>query len=120
MSLAGLAPPAGQRGRTELADRVVHKIAARAAGEVPGVLGGHADPGRQSHAPRASGQVRDGQASLRLTFGCDYPAHVVEITRQVRERVAGRLAELAGVQVAGLHIVVDVLGQPLVPFRRLL
>lgn len=117
--VAGVARPAGQRGRTELADRVVHKIAARAAGEVPGVLGGLADPSRRSRAPQVSGHLRDGRASLRLILGCDYPAPVAEITRRVRERVTSRLAELADVAIADLDIVVDALGEPQVPYRRL-
>ncbi len=116
MSAGALAPR--ERGRTELADRVVEKIAARAAGEVPGVLGGPADRETGARAPRAAGRVRDWRASLRVTLGCAYPAPVVPITTAVRERLAQRLAELAGVEIVDLDIVVDQLGAPLTPTGR--
>lgn len=95
------------RGSTRIADRVVERIAVRAAqetGRVGGPGGGlQALPGR-SDQPRVSVTVHGALATMRLTLGIVYPAPVRGTTREVREHVRARVLELTGISVRQLDI----------------
>ncbi len=118
-------------GRTELgkiavSDRVVARLAARAALEVddvgaaaPRVLGkdlgstGLDRLGMRSTElgalPATSAEV-DGQlAFIRLTLSVRYPAPVRHVAQQVRETVQARVAELCGLDVREVDISVPAL-----------
>ena len=103
---------AAERGRTHIADRVVERIAARAAYESDAVTG----PGGvrrltdgltgRDDRPQVSVTV-DGQlAVLRISLGVVYPAPVGRTTREVRERVRARVRELTGIDVRQVDITV--------------
>ena len=92
--------PAGERGATRIADRVVAKIAAQAAREALAPLPAGAAP------PHATVVVLHHETArvrvvLELGYPCDIGARCAAVRRQVVERV-GALSEVA-VQVERLH-----------------
>jgi len=121
---AGLAVPSSRAGRTELGmisinDRVVEKMAARAAAEIPDagaaaprVLGrsvtGAAALGARTTIltalPKASADVDGSIVILDLSISVRWPASVPEVTSAVRERVRSRVKELTGLTVAEVSI----------------
>ena len=121
---AGLALPGSQAGRTELGiitinDRVVAKMAARAAAEIPDagaaaprVLGrsvtGAAVVGARTTSltglPKASADVDGSVVTLDLSISVRWPASVPEVTTAVRERVCSRVSGLTGLTVAEVSI----------------
>jgi len=105
-----------ERGETTIAPVVAEKIAARAASEVDGV-GGVLPPRLTgllpwTHAARPAGPasadaaIERGTVTVDLTVNVLYPRPVGAVTAQVRERVAGRLAELCGLQAKEVNILV--------------
>ncbi|HEY0718229.1 MAG TPA: Asp23/Gls24 family envelope stress response protein [Streptosporangiaceae bacterium] len=119
--------PVVRAGRNELgmitiADRVVTKIAARAALENPDAgaaaarMLGRAVPaaghlglrGTDLNAlPKTTVEVDGARAFVELEISVRWPASVNEITRQVRHHVEARVQELTGLQVDEVHIVVS-------------
>ncbi|CAJ64894.1 MULTISPECIES: Asp23/Gls24 family envelope stress response protein [Frankia] len=114
---AGTRRAGGGAGSLRVADRVVEKIAAMAAAEVPGVTGpprrlsrrGGARRGGarwRGHArrPRVDARLEGSTARLTMTFSVRYPNPVGETAERVRGEVQERVAALAGVRVAHLDI----------------
>lgn len=99
-----LAPSAepGRRGRTEIADRVVAKIACCAAREVPEVrdvrLGG--TPWTRS----SSAEVRGDQATVKLNVTVAYPVPLHAVAVRLREHVRNRVAMQTGLTVTRLDL----------------
>ena len=120
----GLAVPSSRAGRTELGmisinDRVVEKMAARAAAEIPDagaaaprVLGrsvtGAAALGARTTSltalPKASADVDGLIVILDLSISVRWPASVPEVASAVREHVRSRVKELTGLTVAEVSI----------------
>ncbi|MEV5507367.1 Asp23/Gls24 family envelope stress response protein [Streptomyces orinoci] len=99
--------PPGERGATRVADRVVAKIASRAAREA---LAGEL---REHHAaPTASVVVRDESARVRVHMELGYPVDLRARCRAVRRQVAERLETLAGMSVPEVVITVERLHSP--------
>lgn len=120
----GLAVPGSPAGRTELGmitinDRVVEKMAARAAVELPDA--GAAAPrilGRSvtsaaalgaratslTALPNASADVDGSVVILDLSISVRWPASVPAVTSAVREHVRCRVTELTGLTVAEVSI----------------
>ncbi|WP_229357366.1 Asp23/Gls24 family envelope stress response protein [Streptomyces sp. UNOB3_S3] len=99
----GRAVVPAERGATRIADRVVAKIASRAALEA---LGATAPP-EEHEPPRASVVVHDGSARVRVLIELDYPADIGARCRAVRERIAERVGELTGMEVPEVIITVE-------------
>lgn len=105
------APPAEARGRTEISDRVVERIAAQAVAEAEHA-GGAASRflgvklGRDTQDTVAQATARvDGQlATVQLTLSVIYPQPVRQVTRDVRDRVISRVGELTGLDVRQVDI----------------
>ena len=130
--------PAARTGRNELgtisiADRVVIKIAARAAAENPDAgaavarVFGRAVPGAGNlpvrstdlaALPKTSVQVDGSKAYVSLEIAVRWAAPVAEVTGQVRRHVRDRIRELAGLEVDELHIVVADLATDITPPPR--
>lgn len=131
--------PAVRSGRTELgtitiADGVVTKIAARAAAENPDAGASAARmlgravpaagrlPGVRSAdldaLPKTTVDVDGSKAYVSLELSVRWPASVPEVTAQVRRHVRGRVRELAGLDVDGVHIVVADLVTDITPPPR--
>lgn len=121
---AALRPPEA-RGRTEIADRVLERIAARAVSEVA-QAGGAARRllgvplGRDTvrAAARATAHV-DGQiATVQLRMSVTYPAPIRETTRRVRDQIITRVGELTGLDVRQVDIEIARLIRPGTEPRR--
>jgi uncharacterized alkaline shock family protein YloU len=132
------AEPAARAGRTELgmisiADQVVTKITARAAAENPDAgaavarMLGRAVPGAGhlgvrgtdlGALPKTTVEVDGVKAFVNLEISVRWPASVLEVTEQVRRHVRDRVAELTGLQVDEVHIVVADLATDITPPPR--
>ncbi|MEO3870515.1 Asp23/Gls24 family envelope stress response protein [Nonomuraea sp. B12E4] len=101
-----------RRGRTEVADRVVAKLACRAAMEVPEVRGvrlkGVPFKGRPGDGGlwgrTSSAEVHGDRATVHLAVGVAYPAPLRAVGRRLREHVIRRVAAQTGVHVSRLDI----------------
>ncbi|HEY9475157.1 MAG TPA: Asp23/Gls24 family envelope stress response protein [Mycobacteriales bacterium] len=106
---------ADRRGVTNIADRVVEKIAARAVAEVdlatgtPRQLLGLRAGRASKDTARVDAQVTGNVVTVRITVAVRWPASVVRVTRQVRAHVTERLRTLTGLDVAWVDIDVPVL-----------
>ena len=138
MSIATEIEPAARTGRNELgtisiADGVVTKIAARAAAENPDAgaaavrMLGRAVPGAGrlgvrgtdlAALPKTTLDVDGSRAFVTLEISVRWPASIPKITEQVRAHVRGRVAELAGLDVNEVHIVVADLATDITPPPR--
>ncbi|MFF0746078.1 hypothetical protein ACFYVL_37360 [Streptomyces sp. NPDC004111] len=96
----GAVPP-GERGALRIADRVVAKIAGRAAREVLDA------PPEEGGAPHAEVAVRDGVARVRLGVELGYPADIAGQCARVRRQVVSRVSELAGMEVPEVTVTVE-------------
>ncbi|MFJ2745577.1 hypothetical protein ACIO3O_38625 [Streptomyces sp. NPDC087440] len=93
--------PAGERGATRIADRVVAKIAARAAREAL------AQPPQDGGAPHVTVDVRDMSARVRIGMELAYPGDIGAQCASVRHQVASRVSELAGMEVPEVTVLVE-------------
>jgi uncharacterized alkaline shock family protein YloU len=106
-------------GRISIQDRVVEKMASRAAAEIPDaggaaarVLGRGVDAGgvlgiRQASLdslPKASADVDGALVVLSLSISVRWPAPVPAVSDAVRRRVTDRVAELTGLTVSEVSI----------------
>lgn len=118
------APPDVRPGRSELgtisiSSRVVQKLAARAAVEVPdagaaaprvmgrSVTGARALGGRQTSLtglPRAEAEVDGSTAALALWVSIRWPASIPGVSTAVREHVRDRVRTLTGLEVTEVSI----------------
>lgn len=110
---------AESRGRTEIADRVLERIAARALGEVDQaagaarrVLGVRLGQDCAATAPRVTARVDGGLATLQMRISVVYPAPIREVTRRLREHVRTRVTALTGLDVRQVDIDIARLIQP--------
>lgn len=118
---------ASEWGRIDVEARVVEKIAARAAVEIPDAGGaaarllGRTVPGSGrlglrgsglSTLPKVSAEV-DGQLGfLDVELSVRWPAPVGRVTEDVRQHLYRRIGQLVGLQVREVNIeVVDLIGQ---------
>ena len=98
--------PAGDRGALRIADRVIAKIAAQAAGEVLADTPG-SDLVPRDVRPHASVSVRKDTARLRLTLELGYPANIGAVCGTVRRHVTGRVEALTGMDVPEVAVEVE-------------
>jgi uncharacterized alkaline shock family protein YloU len=126
-------PGRGDLGMISIADRVVTKIAACAAAEHPDAGAAavrmlrRAVPGAGSLGvrgtdlgalPKTTVEVDGSKAFVSLEICVRWPASVGEVTGQVRRHVRDRVAELTGLQVDEVHIVVSDLATDITPPPR--
>ncbi|MER5307858.1 hypothetical protein ABT034_08725 [Streptomyces sp. NPDC002773] len=99
--------PVRGRGATTIADRVVAKIAAQAAGEA---LEAVPEGGSRPHA---SVVVHRDVARVSVSLELDYPSDVGRRCGAVRSRVRARVEELVGMEVHEVTVHVERLHSPL-------
>jgi uncharacterized alkaline shock family protein YloU len=106
-SAGGLPDPA-ERGRLDVADRVVERVAGIAACEVSGVRsvgsGLEGVVGRQY--PKVRAQVAGGHARVQLDIAVDWPVPLASTAAQVRDHVRDRLTTLVGLAVDAVDVTV--------------
>jgi uncharacterized alkaline shock family protein YloU len=118
--------PAGtqDRGTTSLSDRVVDKIAARAALEVDHVHGAArglaAGVFTSGTAVGVSSTIDGHLAQLRLQVEVDYPVSLRAVTRHLRRHVSDRVRQLCDITVTDVDIQVTALRSVTEPVRRVL
>ncbi|MEV5170560.1 Asp23/Gls24 family envelope stress response protein [Streptomyces flaveolus] len=101
----GRLPPPAERGATIIPDRVVARIAARAARAAQAQRAA-LPPGGQGTAPDASATTRGGSARVHLSLDLPYPADIAGVTRRIQGDVAGRVGELTGLPVHEVTVTV--------------
>ncbi|MFI7604258.1 Asp23/Gls24 family envelope stress response protein [Micromonospora sp. NPDC049366] len=109
-------------GRLHIHDRVVEKIAARAAREIaeagsaaPRVLGRTLPwSGRLGTRsadldapPKASVEVEGSVSRIELSIGVRWPASIPDVAARVRDQVRTRVSHLTGLHVQEVEITVD-------------
>jgi uncharacterized alkaline shock family protein YloU len=116
--------PIDDRGRTTVGHQVIVAIAARIAGEEPGVGGaarrvlGVAVTGEDAEqAPRVEATVAGEMVSLRIRLSVTYPDPVHEVTDRVRRRLVERVGDLTGKRVGMVDVIVAALHRPAGPRR---
>jgi uncharacterized alkaline shock family protein YloU len=108
------ADDAATRGRLEIADRVIERIAAQAAAEVDRATGAPrrvlgVSVGSPTDRPDVSAQVDGHVAIVDVVMSVAWPAPVTMVTEQVRARIVQQLADLAGVRATQVDIRVTAL-----------
>ncbi|MFI7496939.1 Asp23/Gls24 family envelope stress response protein [Streptomyces sp. NPDC049687] len=105
--------PAGERGATRIADRVVAKIAAQAAREAIGPLPPEAAPPHATvvvrlHSPAgASGGTPVQAAHIRVHLELGYPGDIGTRCHEVRRHVTERVGALVGMRVPEVAVLVE-------------
>ncbi|MEW2555988.1 DUF6286 domain-containing protein [Streptomyces zhihengii] len=99
-----MSAPAARRGTTTVADRVVRRIALRAASE--------ALPGPGAGGVGGSAAVHGRRAGIALRIAAPYPATLSDTARRVRGHVADRTGELTGLDVAPVRLSITRLAVP--------
>jgi len=105
---------AATRGRLEIADRVIERIAAQAAAEVDRATGTPrrvlgVSVGSPTDRPDVSARVDGPIAIVDVVMSVAWPAPVTKVTEQVRVRIVQQLADLASVRAAQVDIRVTAL-----------
>ncbi|MCF3105052.1 Asp23/Gls24 family envelope stress response protein [Streptomyces roseoverticillatus] len=108
--------PAGERGATRIADRVVAKIASQAAREAlggavvrgaPAVGGADAAGGADAGPPYADVTVHDDVVRVRVAVELGYPSDIGAQCGAVRRRITERVKALAGMDVPEVAVTVE-------------
>lgn len=102
-----------ERGETTIADRVVAKVAGRAAHEAlrTGPDARKLPRGKRS-APRATVDVRESSARVKVSVELGYPSDIGAQCSAVRRQVASRVRELVGMEVPDVAVEVERLHSP--------
>ncbi|QEV17405.1 Asp23/Gls24 family envelope stress response protein [Streptomyces alboniger] len=104
----------GERGATRIADRVVAKIAARAAREAVESVPADGAPPHATvsvlappHDSARAGRTPFGTARVRVSLELDYPCDIGRQCGAVRQQVAERVEALAGMDVPEVVVQVE-------------
>lgn len=103
----------GSRGNTAMSRKVLEKIAAQVAKDetqAGGSSGGFLGIGARADLaarPQASVELAGNIASLKVEVGLPYPLPLRQATDQLRDRIAGRVTELTGVEVRQVDVKVS-------------
>ncbi|OEJ23367.1 hypothetical protein AR457_01305 [Streptomyces agglomeratus] len=99
--------PAAERGATVIPDKVVARIAARAAHEALTDLMGATPAHRGLATPGATVAVGSGSARLGLSIDLPYPIDIAHTARAVQRSVGERVARLTGMRVTQVTLTVE-------------
>jgi len=92
-------PPPAERGATVILDKVVARIAARAARAAQSRRAGPPPGLSTSAAPSASAATHTGAVRLRLTLDLPHPTDIPRVCERIQHDVAERVAQLTGLHV---------------------
>ncbi|MFD3538594.1 Asp23/Gls24 family envelope stress response protein [Streptomyces sp. NPDC058662] len=99
--------PAAERGATVIPDKVVARIAARAAREALATQADTSAAQVSLAAPHASVTVGSGTARLGLTLDLPYPIDLARASREVQQYVSERVAHLTGMRVTEVTLAIE-------------
>ncbi|MER5903290.1 Asp23/Gls24 family envelope stress response protein [Streptomyces mirabilis] len=105
MPAAGLPPPA-ERGATVIPDRVVARIAAKAARTAQSRRAAIPPDRSGPTAPSASAAVRTGSVRLHLAMDLPYPTDLPHVCERIQHDVAEQVARLTGLEVGEVTLTV--------------
>ncbi|MGW9072869.1 Asp23/Gls24 family envelope stress response protein [Streptomyces yangpuensis] len=100
-------PPAAERGATVIPDKVVARIAARAAQEALATLPAAPAAPAALTSPHASATTGGGAARLRLALDLPYPLDLAGAARHVQHHVRERVARLTGMHVTEVTLAIE-------------
>lgn len=104
---AGHLPPPAERGATVIPDRVVARVAARAARTAQARRAGlPPDRRRGSAPPDASAATHGGSVRLGLSLDLPYPTDIARVSQRIQRDVAERVTQLTGLRVAEVTLTV--------------
>lgn len=108
------------RGRLEIAEQVVERVAAIAACEVPGVrrVGSGLEGVVGRRYPKVRAQVAGGHVRVRVDVAVGWPAPLARTAAAVRTRVRERLSALVGLTVDVVDVTVATVAVPTRDDRR--
>ncbi|KOU30823.1 hypothetical protein ADK53_27770 [Streptomyces sp. WM6373] len=104
--------PAAERGATVVRDKVVARIAVRAAREALAAQDDTSPARTGLAAPRASVTVGGGTARLGLSLDLPYPIDLADASRRLQQYVSARVSQLTGIKVTEVTLAIE----HLVPF----
>lgn len=98
--------PAADRGRLVIADRVVERIAAKAAVDVPGVVpvGSGLAGLVGARLPKADARIGGQRVRVKVQIAAQWPTPLPTLTRQVRDAVTGQITRLVGYTVDSVDV----------------
>lgn len=98
--------PIEDRGRTTIADKVVERIAAKAAGEIEAVADTRGGLTRllRGRLPRASAVVAGSASRIQVEVAASWPTPMSSLATKVRDHVSERVTTLAGVEVMAVDV----------------
>ncbi|QKW25726.1 Asp23/Gls24 family envelope stress response protein [Streptomyces seoulensis] len=99
-------PPPAERGATVIPDRVVARIAARAAREAQSRRAALPPEGSGTAEPSASATTRAGSVRLHLALDLPYPTDIPRVCARMQHDVAERVARLTGLDVREVTLTV--------------
>ncbi len=114
-------PDAGRRGRLDIADRVIERIAEHATTSVVGVVqtGSTIDKFVGRRLPRVTSNVRGDQARVGVEIAVVWPRSLSEVARAVQTTVQRQVTSLSGLKVVAVDVSVIRVEQPqTAPTRR--
>ncbi|MEW1952772.1 Asp23/Gls24 family envelope stress response protein [Terrabacter sp. NPDC080008] len=113
-------PDPAQRGRLDIAERVVERVAGIAACEVAGVrsVGSTLEGVVGRQYPKVRAEVAGGHARLSLDIAVSWPVPLARTAAEVREHVGDRLAALLGLKVDAVDVTVATVSVATTEYRR--
>jgi uncharacterized alkaline shock family protein YloU len=114
-----LADPA-ERGRLDIAERVVERVAGIAACEVRGVrsVGSSLEGMVGRQYPNVKAQVAGGHARINLDIAVTWPVPLARTASEVRDHVGDRIAGLLGLTVDAVDVTVATVSPAAAEHRR--
>jgi uncharacterized alkaline shock family protein YloU len=96
----------GTRGKLTIADRVVDKIAGRAALDVDGVVvsGSGLDKVVGRRLPKVTTRTRGAQTRVGVDIAVEWPRSAAEVAAQVRSAVSEAVTGYAGLKVLAVDV----------------
>jgi uncharacterized alkaline shock family protein YloU len=104
-----LSLPARVAGATDIAPRVVERIAGKLASEIPGVFSAPATGvgrliGRSSSIPKVTADVEDDRVALDVDIAARYPLPLGTTGAEIRTTLERRVPELTGLLVTEVRV----------------
>lgn len=99
-------PPPAERGATVIPDRVVARIAARAARTAQSRRAAIPPDRSGPAAPSASAAVRTGSVRLHLAMDLPYPTDIPHVCERIQHDVAKQVTQLTGLEVREVTLTV--------------